>query len=291
MLKLGSAPDSWGIWFADDPKQLPWQRFLDELSEVGYRWTELGPYGYLPSDPDVLARELEARSLGVAAGFVKFDLEAPDIWTTAGPEVDETSAFVRQVGGEYLVIIDELYTDESTGDARFPPSLDHNAWAQLVDTTKRTLEVARGHGLRPVFHPHANTHVEYEAQIERLLEDIDDLELCFDFGHHAYCGGDAVPFFGSHRDRIPYLHLKSVDGDIRDRVAREGLSFSEAVAQGVFVEPSLGAVDYVALRDLIVETGYSGFAIVEQDMYPADADKPYPIAKRTFAYLQGLGLG
>ncbi len=188
------------------------------------------------------------------------------------------------------MIIDELYTDESTGDARLPTSLDDNAWALLVDTTKRTLEVARRHGLRPVFHPHANTHVEYEAQIERLLEDIDDLELCFDFGHHAYCGGDAVPFFGRHRDRIPYLHLKSVDGDIRDRVAREGLSFSDAVAQGVFVEPSLGAVDYVALRNLIVESGYRGFAIVEQDMYPADPDKPYPIAKRTFDYLRGLGL-
>ena len=108
MLKLGSAPDSWGIWFAGDPKQLPWQRFLDELSEVGYRWTELGPYGYLPTDPDVLARELEVRNLGVAGGFVKFDLEAPDIWTTAAAAVDETSAFVWQVGGEYIVIIDKL---------------------------------------------------------------------------------------------------------------------------------------------------------------------------------------
>jgi inosose dehydratase len=290
MLKLGSAPDSWGIWFADDPKQMPWQRFLDELSGVGYRWTELGPYGYLPSDPDVLARELAARNLGLAAGFVKFDLEAPEIWTTAGPEVEEISAFVRRLGSEYLVIIDELYTDESTGDSRFAASLDDTAWAQLVETTERVMEVARRHGLRPVFHAHANTHVEYEDQIERLLADIDDLELCFDFGHHAYCGGDAVTFFGRHRDRIPYLHLKSVDGDIRDLVAREGLSFSEAVARGVFVEPSLGAVDYVALRDLIAETGYRGFAIVEQDMYPADPDKPYPIAKRTFEYLKDLGL-
>ena len=195
----------------------------------------------------------------MAAGFVKFDLEAPDIWTTAGPEVDETSAFVR--AGRRRV--PRRSSTSSTRTSRpathgSPTSLDDNAWARLVDTTKRTLDVARRHGLRPVFHPHAKTHVEYEAQIERLLEDIDDLELCFDFGHHAYCGGDAVPFFGRHRDRIPYLHLKSVDGDIRDRVAREGLSFSDAVAQGVFVEPSLGVVDYVALRDLIIESGYSG---------------------------------
>jgi inosose dehydratase len=50
-LRLGSCPDSWGVWFADDPHQTPWHRFLDELAAAGYRWLELGPYGYLPTDP------------------------------------------------------------------------------------------------------------------------------------------------------------------------------------------------------------------------------------------------
>src|SRR5215469_1290528 len=26
-IKLGSAPDSWGVWFANDPRQTPWPRF------------------------------------------------------------------------------------------------------------------------------------------------------------------------------------------------------------------------------------------------------------------------
>ena len=50
------------MWFADDPRQTPWQRFLDELAEAGYRWLELGPYGYLPADPARLREEMERRT-------------------------------------------------------------------------------------------------------------------------------------------------------------------------------------------------------------------------------------
>src|SRR2546425_12847708 len=50
-LRIGSAPDSWGVWFPDDEQQVPWRRFLDEVTEAGYEWIELGPYGYLPTDP------------------------------------------------------------------------------------------------------------------------------------------------------------------------------------------------------------------------------------------------
>ena len=67
-LWLGTCPDSWGVWFADDPLQTPWERFLDEVAEVGYEWLELGPYGYLPTDPARLAEELGRRGLKVAAG-------------------------------------------------------------------------------------------------------------------------------------------------------------------------------------------------------------------------------
>ena len=54
-LIIGTAPDSWGVWFPDDLKQTPWERFLDEVAESGYKWIELGPYGYLPTEPARLA--------------------------------------------------------------------------------------------------------------------------------------------------------------------------------------------------------------------------------------------
>jgi inosose dehydratase len=53
-LHLGTAPDSWGVWFPDDPKQPHWSTFLDEVAECGFRTIELGPFGYLPTYPEQL---------------------------------------------------------------------------------------------------------------------------------------------------------------------------------------------------------------------------------------------
>jgi inosose dehydratase len=290
-VRAGSAPDSWGVWFPADPLQTPWERFLDEIAEAGYAWTELGPYGYLPTDPAVLQRELSARGLGLTGGFTMFDLEQPGAWDAAAAPTEQVCALLEELGSEYLVVIDDVYTNLVTGVPRYPADLSDEEWQRLVDTTKRVMEVAERHGLHTVFHPHAQTHVEFEHQIERLLADADGLSLCFDVGHHAYCGGEPIAFYRRYAERIPYLHLKSVDLEHRARVERDGTPFAQAVRDGVFVEPSAGAIDFPALRDALVEHGFSGFAIVEQDMYPAEFDRPLPIAKRTHEYLTGLGLG
>jgi inosose dehydratase len=74
-------------------------------------------------------------------------------------------------------------------------------------------------------------------------------------------------------------------------VAAENIPFALAVGMGMFVEPSQGAVDFNALRDVLRDIDYKGFGIVEQDMFPTPFDKPLPIAKRTRSYLRELGLG
>jgi inosose dehydratase len=219
-----------------------------------------------------------------------FDLEDLLAWEGASGDVERTCALVAALGGSYLLVIDDVYTDLFTGAPRLPPTLTDAQWRTLVDTTLRVGEVADAHGLRVAFHPHAQCHVEFEEQIERLLHDADGVDLCLDVGHHAYCGGDPVAFYTRHHARIPYLHLKSVDAALRDRVLAQGIPFGGAVAQGVFVEPSEGEVDFIALRDAMDEAGYAGFAIVEQDMYPTDFERPLPIALRTLDYLAGLGL-
>ena len=94
-----------------------------------------------------------------------------------------------------------------------------------------------------------------------------------------------------HHKRITYLHLKSVDRQLQVKVEKEGIPFAKAVEIGVFCEPSKGAVDFKAFRDVLHEVNYEGWAVVEQDMYPAPFDKPLPIAKRTRAYLREIGIG
>lgn len=294
-LTIGSAPDSWGVWFPHDPHQIPWPRFLDEIAAAGYAWTELGPFGYLPSDPATLRPELERRGLSVSGSFVMADLADPDRgWPEIERQLHGWGPLLQALGAGFLVLIDDSYTDLFTGAQRAPATLDRAGFRRLVDATRRVAEVAReSYGLTLVFHPHAQTHVEHEDQIEAFLDATEPelVSLVLDTGHHAYCGGDPVAFMRRHHSRIPYLHLKSVDRELRDRVAAEGIPFAQAVAMGVFVEPALGMVDFLAFRDLLRALDYAGFAIVEQDMYPAPPEKPLPIARRTRAYLREIGLG
>lgn len=289
---LGTAPDSWGVWFPEDSQQTPWQRCLDEIAAAGYEWTELGPYGYLPTDPDTLRAELAARRLRASGTFVMFDFEDGELAAAHAEEVRRTCAILAFLEAPFLILIDDVYSNLWTGEPRVSRELDDAAWDRFLETTAGIAEVAVEHGLQPVLHPHAETHIEYEPQIERFLAEGDPrIGICLDVGHHAYRGGDPVTFFRRHHDRIPYLHLKSVDPDVQRRVEEEEIPFAKAVAIDMFVEPARGVPDFLAVRDALVDVGYEGFAIVEQDMYPAPFDKPFPIAKRTRDYLREIGLG
>ncbi len=183
---LGSAPDSWGVWFADDPRQTPWHRFLDEIAAAGYRWTELGPYGYLPTDPVRLRSELEARGLGVSGTFAMFRLEDADSWSAMRDEVERTCELIRSFDGRYLILIDDFYSNLLTGEWLAPATLDDTSWEQLVRTTNEIADVAERHELFAVFHRHAETHVESETQIERLPAQTDVRGgVCRAVGPHA----------------------------------------------------------------------------------------------------------
>ena len=290
-VSVGSAPDSWGVWFPEDPKQTPWQRCLDEMVESGYRWTELGPYGYMPTDLPSLRAELEKRDLQVSGTFVMMHVEDESL--DMEKAVGFTGELLANLNAGFLVLIDDTYTNLFTGETLRPPRLDSDAWGRMIENTHKLAEFVHSRfGLRLVFHHHADTHVEYPDQIEAFLDQTDPIVgLCLDTGHYAYRGGDSVDLMRRRHDRIPYLHVKSIDSEVRARVEEENIPFATAVSLDMFCEPSRGAVDFLAFRDVLQEIDYEGFAIVEQDMYPAPFDKPLPIAKRTRQYLREIGIG
>jgi inosose dehydratase len=291
---IGVAPDAWGIWFADDPKQLPWPRMLDEMVEAGYRWMELGPYGYLPTESGTLRRELEDRGLSLCACVVEGNLEDTGAWPALEHQLVGGAEKTAALDGRFVVLIDDVYSGEDIGTPKAPARLEDGDWARLIDTVHRVARLAHDRwGLELAFHPNADTHVEYEEQIERLLAETDPelVSLCLDTGHHTYRGGDPVDFMRRHHKRISHLHLKSVDRQKLQRVQSEQLTFTQAVAEGVFCEPARGIVDFPALRDLLVEVDYDGFAMVEQDMYPAPFDQPLPIAARSRDYYASINFG
>jgi inosose dehydratase len=187
-----------------------------------------------------------------------------------------------------------MYRDLQDGRQLELAELDEDQWRALAAGADHLARVLRDEtGMRFVFHPHAESHVETDGQIHRFLADTDPelVGLCLDTGHVAYTHGDAPRLLREHADRISYVHLKAVDPDVLAQVEEEQLSFADAVKRDVMCEPGDGvpALDDViaGLQSLPPDT----FVIVEQDLYPCDFDRPYPIAARTRKTLRTAGIG
>lgn len=289
-LVVGTAPDSWGVWYPEHESQVPWPRFLDEAAAAGYRWIELGPFGYLPSDAARLRDELESRGLSLIAGTLIDDLHVPSERDRVMAKADAICRLVAALGGRFLVLIANLYrvSPEPTG----PTELHGEQWREFIATNNEIgRRVRDDHGMTTTFHPHADTVVEYARQVDRYLDDTDPdvVKLCLDTGHYEYRDGDSVQLFRREWRRIPYFHLKSVTADARRRAA-EGLDFVQAVRLGAMCEPADGVVDFAGLARVMREIDYEGWSIVEQDMFPLDDhDKPLPIARRTLEFFEKLG--
>ncbi|WP_326598940.1 sugar phosphate isomerase/epimerase family protein [Streptomyces sp. NBC_01803] len=292
-IRVGSAPDSWGVWFADDPEQVPWDRFLDEVAEAGYPWIELGPYGYLPTDPVRLADELARRALRVSAGTVFTALHrGPAVWHATWAHVREVAALTRAMGAAHLVVIPEFWRDPVTGERTDDERLSPAAFADLTAGMERLgRRVREEFGLRIVVHPHADTHIDGEASVTRFLDATDPgaVSLCLDTGHYAYCGGDSVRLIETYGERLGYLHLKQVDPAVLAEVVAEGLPFGPAVRRGVMTEPPAGVPALPPVLAAAQRLGVDLFAIVEQDMYPCPPGRPLPVARRTRRFLAACG--
>ena len=289
-IKIGIAPDSWGVWFPQHEKQPPWDRCLNEMQAAGYAGVELGPWGYLPNDAARLKTELEARGLELVAGTVGGDFLNDASMDELCRKVDDVAALMKNFpSARYIVLLPPMYTDEETGALISNPELSDEQWKRYVANVQCVTDRIRAHGLEAAFHPHADSHVQTEAQIERLLAET-TTNLCLDTGHHVYGGGEPISFYKKHADRIPFLHVKDCDMSVKQRKDEEGWSFARAVTEGIMIEPGAGGIDYVAFRETLEKCGYDGWIVVEQDLFPLTSfDVPFPIAKRSYEKLKEAG--
>ncbi len=294
-LSLGTAPDSWGVWFPRDEHQVGWEQYLDEVARAGYVYTELGPQGFLPQDPSQLRDELASRGLTVCGGTIFAGLHrGKEALDKAKEDFGREARLLQEVGAKYLVHLPDQYTDMHTSEATETGDIDPEQWSNLVGGTN---ELARylleEFGILLVFHPHADTHVDTQQRIERFLQDTDPelVNLCLDTGHISYCGGNNVEIIRRFPDRITYVHLKQVEPEVRERVRRAKLSLAEAVPLGVMCEPPFGEPDMPELLAAIAELDRDIYTVIEQDLYPVEPQIPLPIQARAAGYFRACGLG
>ena len=295
-VRVGVASGTWGVWAANEPGATAWDVFLDESAEAGYEWIEAGPFGYLPTEVGLLRAELDARGLNLTATTaMNGHLDRPEDWPTIEEEVLKTAELGASLGTKHLVLIDDFYTVRDTGKPTMDGELGDDEWKRLIDATHRIAElVGEKFGLPIAFHPHTETHVETERQLEAFLRDTDPerVSLCLDTGHHAFCGGDPVEFMRKHHDRVSYLHFKSPDSAILQRVRAESIPLERATEMGVFRELRLGMIDFREMSRVLNDTRFDGWVMVEDEhtRRPAPATT-LPIAKRTRQYLREIGMG
>jgi inosose dehydratase len=289
-LRIGTAPDSWGVWFPEHLRQTPWPRFLDEVQAAGYHWIELGPYGYLPTEPHQLEDELGRRELRLSGGtvFTGFH-KGPEQWQRAWDQAVQVAGLAHALGAEHIVVIPDLWRSDATGETLEARTLTGEQWSGLAAGHDRLGKaLLEQFGVHQQFHSHADSHVGTYDEVEKLLELSDPryLNLCLDTGHFAYYGGDSLELIHAHPARIGYLHLKQVDPELLSVVLKNDTAFADAAAD-VMVEPPAGIPDFAPVIEAVSAIDAQIFAIVEQDMPGVDIDLPLGIATRTRQHIFG----
>ena len=292
-LQLANAPVSWGVDYPDDPKNPPWPLVMSQIAEAGFTFTELGPYGYFPSDPIRLSEELRSRNLSVIAGFVFQPLHQPDLAEQVLAIAEKTCALLAAVDALYLVVIDHISPERmlTAGDQSAAIPLDPTQFRFMVNLIERLAGVALKHGILPVLHQHAGCYIEFENELEDVLRELDPerVAVCLDTGHMAYAGIDAVAFYQRHCHRVKYLHLKDIDRQVHQKVLRNKVPFLDAVSQNIFCPLGKGVTDWAALRTALAEHQFAGYATIEQDIDPAISSDPLTDAQVSRQFLRAVG--
>lgn len=267
-IRVGIAPDSWGVWFpASDPnneKQPQWWRCLDEMKVAGYEGCEIGSWGYMPNDnPQVLKNAMDARGLTLVGATEGGNFLDEGSVQQMLADIDDIAALLRAFpSAKYIVLLPPMYANLATGELEMNPELTGTEWATYCENVQRCAQ----NGFTGLFHPHVDSHVQTEAQIERFLRDT-TVDLCFDTGHHVY-GGEPISFYKKWAARIPYIHIKDCDLAVKARMDENKWSFAKAVTEDIMVEPGKGSIDFQAFRKALDGMQYDGWVVVEQDLFP-----------------------
>jgi len=293
-IEIGNAPCSWGVEFANDPRNPTWRKVLQDCAEAGYRGIELGPVGFMPEDPAILGEALDEFGLTLIGGVIFRPYHDPDAWEDVLDATHRTARALMAHGAEHLVIIDSISPRRAptAGRADEAVQMDKAEWTGFRDRIVESARIgAEDYGLTVGIHAHAAGFMDFEPELIRLLDEVDEglLKICFDTGHHSYAGFDPVAFMKKYVSRISYMHFKDIDPKVKADVIANRTGFYEACGQGIFCNLGQGDVDFEAVRKVLLDANFEGWCTVEQDCDPTLDVRPIDDARANRAYLQSIG--
>ena len=304
-MRISGAPCSWGIDTLTNPLNPSWDRVIREAHEVGYKAIELGPYGYFPiGEIERVSEELSKNDIGISVGVIFDELLTEKRYKELRVQVDSICKLLVKLpklpveSGQnkptpYLTLMDFGHEerDSVAGHSEFAQRADAEKWKLIIDHIKGLAEIAGDYGVRPVVHPHSGGYIEFDDEIERLVNDIpyETAGLCLDTGHITYSGADASVLLKKYRERLDYVHFKDINGMVYSSAMERRLKFLDACHEGVFCPIGQGVVDYNEVAKTLAEINYNGYICIEQERDPKYADQAMTTEKTSIDYLKGIG--
>lgn len=290
------APDSWGVLDYPGPSwNQSYEKMLDEMVEAGYNGTELGPYGFFPTDPAVLKPQLEKRNLKLLGSFVPVVLSDSASAAIAVEQIRKVGNLLASLKAPFLVLADAQSDERNRISGRVPrdgsAGLSPAQWKNVARVVEEAAKVSADFGLDLVFHPHVATYVETPEECERFFDITSHtgIGLCLDTGHCEFGGGDTVTEAAKFSSVLRFLHIKDVDKKILEESRRKKLNFEQAIEEKVFTIIGEGSIDFPGLFRLLDKDNYSGWMVIEQDVkFGATIIPPAESVAASLRYLRGV---
>ena len=301
VMRVGNAPCSWGVLEFEEAKaeSIGYSQMLDELAETGYTGTELGDWGYMPSESTALKGELGKRGVAMLGAFVPVALKNESAHKSGVTVAVRTAKLIASVATEqkpFLVLADNngAVPERTRNAGRITPGMGLSSaeWKTFATSANRIAQTVHAEtGLRTVFHHHCAGYVETPDEIARFLEltDPKTIGLVFDTGHYVFGAQDfdAVRGLERFRDRVWYVHLKDCQPEVALQSRANGWDYFESLRHGIFCELGKGGVDFPAVLRWLAAQKYEGYMLVEQDVLPG-MGLPKETAQRNREYLRSI---
>ena len=294
-IKIANAPCSWGVDYADAKDNPNWQNVINEIAEAGYRYCELGPFGFFPKQAEKIQSYVDNLNLKIIGGFVFDNLHTSNQHALVKDKIIKTCKLLNELDSKFFIIMDHLSNErmKTSGNPSISPRLDLNEYKSLVSFLKNISKICyETYGLKPAIHPHAGTYIEYEQELDNILNDMNYqyVGVCLDTAHLHYCGIDPYKAIEKYSELIDHMHFKDVNQNVLDMVYKNSLDFDSAVKKQVFCPLGTGIIDFKRVAQLLNKIQYNGYATVEQDIDPKENLNPLDYAKKSLMYLKKIGL-
>jgi inosose dehydratase len=293
---FASAPDSWGVLDYPGPSwEQSYEKMLDEMVDAGYTGSELGPYGFFPTDPKILQPQLEKRKLKLLASFVPVKMTDPAASQAVMERIRKVGDLLATLKAPFLVIADDQSPERNAFSGRAYdkdcPTLSAEQWKHIGKIVADAEKVANEFGLDLVFHPHVATYVETPEECERFYDATShtNVGLCLDTGHCVYGYGDSVKEAEKYKSKLRFVHIKDCNTAVLGEARRNKWTFEEAIEHKVFTVIGQGNIDFPAFFRTLAKNGYSGWSVVEQDVkFGATPIPPAQSVAASLKYLRGV---